>query len=186
MSELEPIDVPVSAIHIDLLEKSITLEGKSKAIGKLVFSSGTIIFQDLSGRPVEWANSAPAGASHADSPPDQPEPVEGLVVGSQERERAVTLTGRLKSKPREGRPDTRGNPTVWARLAVHEEGSEKAQLYSATFHRHTARIALGLNLDAAITVQGYPHFSDNPDRMPTLSVINIVSYPSKASQMESE
>jgi len=51
-----------------------------------------------------------------------------------------------------------------------------------TFHRHTARIALGLAADAQLTVEGYPHVSENPQRSDTFSVINIVAYPGKPSR----
>src|SRR5205809_507993 len=101
-------------------------------------------------------------------------------TGSKEKKEApLTLTGRLKTQPRDGRPDAKGNPTAWARLAVHEEGRDDAHLYSATFHRHTARIALSLTKDAQVTVQGYAHTSDDPRRMDTLSVVNLVAYPGK-------
>jgi hypothetical protein len=54
-------------------------------------------------------------------------------------------------------------------------------MYSATFHKHTAKIALALDADAAVTVQGYPHESDDPGsrRMDTLSVINLLDYPGR-------
>jgi len=107
--------------------------------------------------------------------------VEKLVGAPREKEPTITVTGRLKTEPREGRPDSRGNPTAWARLTAHEEGREDAHLYSATFHRHTAKIALGLEREAQITVQGYAHLSEDPGakRLDTISVVNILNYSGK-------
>src|SRR5947209_19863153 len=95
-----------------------------------------------------------------------------------ERDKPLTLQGKLKSKPRPGRPDSRGNPTAWARFAAHEEEQDGAHMYSATFHKHTAAIALSLDKDAQLTVQGYPHPVDDPGskRMDTLSVLHILQH----------
>ena len=61
------------------------------------------------------------------------------------------------------------------------EGSADAHLYGATFHRHTAAIALGLAAGTQITVEGYPHanWDRSGKRMDTLSVINLLAYPGK-------
>lgn len=161
---------PLTTIQIDLKERALSFVAESGSVTRLTFSPAGIVYellQDPQG--VRTAGSRVRGESAPDSP------------GENEREPTVTLTGRLKSKPREGRPDGRGLPTAWARLAVHEEGRSDAHLYSATFHRHTARIALSLDRDAPITIQGYPHPSDdlNGKRLDTFSVINIVHYPGK-------
>ncbi len=81
----------------------------------------------------------------------------------------VTLTGRLKTRPKPGKPDGRGNPTAWAMLAVHEEGSPTAKMLSITFHRHTARIATSLPQDAIITADGYLRKSTDPERADSYS-----------------
>jgi len=101
--------------------------------------------------------------------------------GVAEKERTLVLSGRLRSKPREGRPDSRGNATSWARFAAHEDDREGAHMFSATFHRHSARIALGLPAGAPLTVEGYSHDSGDPTgkRLDTLSVINLLDYPGK-------
>ena len=48
-----------------------------------------------------------------------------------------------------------------------------------TFHRHTANTALTLSTEAQITVQGYLRPSEDPQRMDSFSVFNLVNYPSK-------
>lgn len=60
-----------------------------------------------------------------------------------------------------------------------EDDRDTAHMYSATFHKHTTKIALKLAAESTITVQGYPHESDDPGskRMDTLSVINLLDYP---------
>jgi hypothetical protein len=93
--------------------------------------------------------------------------------------KTVTLTGKLKSKPQEGRLDRNQKPTAWARLAVHLEGEEQAKMFLASFHRHTRAIALGLSEGDQVTVEGYPRPSADPARMDSLSVFNIPAYPGK-------
>lgn len=102
-----------------------------------------------------------------------------IAEATSEKEHTVTLTGRLKSTPKPGRTDRSGKPTAWARVAVHDEGQDEPHLYLATFHRHTAPIALGLKAGAQITVEGYPHVSTDPKRSDTLSVITMPQYPGK-------
>ena len=64
---------------------------------------------------------------------------------------------------------------------------EGPYLYSATFHRHTAEIVLSLPKEAQITVQGYIHPSGDPTgkRMDTCPVINLLSYPGKPEEPQS-
>jgi len=54
-------------------------------------------------------------------------------------------------------------------------------VYLATFHRHTAAIALGLARNDQVTVEGYLHPASDPSgkRLDTFSVIAIHSYPGK-------
>lgn len=153
-AERESQPIPLSGIKINLSERSIIFEAEDKPIAKVSLAAEGLIFE-----------AAPSGSA------------EQLSSEQQEKEKTVTLSGRLKSLPREGKPDSRGNPTVYARFAAHEEGEAEARLYMATFHRNTVKIAVGLPRDAAIVVSGYPHKSDDPKRMDTFSVVNIVSYP---------
>jgi hypothetical protein len=98
---------------------------------------------------------------------------------AKEREKTITLSGKLKSKPQPGKNDRNNKPTAYADFAAHVEGEEKAHDYVATFHRHTRGIELRLPTEAQITVTGYPHPSNKPRRKDTFSVMNIVDYPGK-------
>jgi hypothetical protein len=98
---------------------------------------------------------------------------------AKEKEKTITLSGKLKSKAQPGKPDRSGKPTAYADFAAHVEGEENAHYYVATFHRHTREIALKLAKEAPITVTGYPHPSTSPKRTDTFSVVNIVEYPGK-------
>ncbi len=99
--------------------------------------------------------------------------------GGKEKLRPVTLTGRLKTRPKPGKPDGRGNPTAWAMLAVHEEGSPTARMLSTTFHRHTAPIATSLPQDAVITADGYLKKNPDPTKSDSYSVFRLINYPGK-------
>jgi hypothetical protein len=165
--------VQVTGIHVNLVDRSITLEANDQTIGRLSLTPMGLIFE---------AKPPPLPPAPLTSPVD--EAADSLSASSEEREPTVVLSGKLKSKPKEGRPDSRGNPTAWARLAVHDEGVDGAHLFGATFHRHTARIALGLSRDASLTVEAYVHANDEANRLDTLSVINILDYPGKASRPE--
>lgn len=165
--EQEGRAIALTAIQIDLANRSITFEAEHKPVARLSLGPEGIIFEALS-MPASAAPSPELPSSQEASP-------------SKEKEKTVILTGKLKAKPKEGKPDRRGRPTAYARLAAHEEGQEDPHLYLATFHRHTTKIALSLAKDAQLTVEGYPHLSGDPSgkRMDTLSVINIVQYPGK-------
>ena len=161
--------IPLTGVYIDLKNRSIELEDDQGVVARLTFaSSGTIFFHPAAG-----IQSPGSPAAEAQQPGKTTEPLE--------KEQTVTLTGRLKTQPKEGKPDSRGNPTAYARLAAHQEGQDEAHVYLATFHRHATPIALSLPKDAQVTVTGYPHPSNDPSgkRMDTFSVINLVSYPGK-------
>ena len=163
--------IPITAIHIDLKARCITFAAEEQTVAKLTLApEGVIFFQP--GHKLEHVEALPATI-------DPGQPVPEAESGVKETELRATVTGRLKVKPRPGRPDRSGKPTAFARFAAHEEGQDKAHDYIATFHRHTTRIALGLAKDAQITVDGYPHPSTSEKRLDTLSVINIVNYPGK-------
>jgi hypothetical protein len=170
--------IPVNGLLIDLEERSLTMLAKTEVLAKVTLSPSGIIFE---------SGATPPGESVAvpesTPPPVAPSATPASVETSAEKARTVTLNGRLKSKPREGRPDAQGKPTAWARFAAHEEDRDTAHIYSTTFHKHTAPIALGLDTDAPLTIQGYPHLHQQDDpgskRMDTLSVINLVDYPGK-------
>jgi hypothetical protein len=157
----------LKSIFIDLHAGVIELAG----------DDGTLIKLAVSRVPIETADVVPAEVSSETVTKGEPaQEADGDGTGKQ---KTVTLTGRLKSKPREGRPDGRGQATSWSKLACHEDGRDSAKMYSATFHRHTAAIALRLATDDLVTVQGYVRESPDPNRMDSLSVFNILAYPGK-------
>ena len=167
---------PVSGLVINLEERSVTLLSKREVLATVRLTPSGLIFEGRS-NPKPGTSIEPDATS--DTEPARSSPIE--QISSPEKGQTVTLAGKLKSKPRSGRPDSKGNPTAWARFAAHEEESENAHVYSATFHKHTAPIALGLDADASLVVQGYPHEYDDLEkkRMDTLSVINLIDYPGK-------
>ena len=65
---------------------------------------------------------------------------ENFVIARLSRQQPVVLTGRIKSRPRQGNPDSRGRPTAWARFAAHQEGRETAQWAIDTETRLTAEV----------------------------------------------
>src|SRR4051794_3127682 len=98
--------IPLSGVHLDLVERSITFEASHKPIAKVVFSSGTLYFQTPSEGRAEHpltGEQLPAGAlaPAEDSPLTDDVP----TAEARERETTIILSGRVKSKPREGRPD---------------------------------------------------------------------------------
>jgi hypothetical protein len=177
-AEIEGSGIPFTDIHINLTEQTITLKKEEAVVATLVFdgklpASGVIFFGNnqpgLSDSPfaeegaIQVSPAAPATGSDA----------------AKEREKTITLSGKLKSQPKSGKADRSGKPTAYADFAAHVEGEQDAHDYIATFHRHTRDIALKLPTEAQITVSGYPHASNSPKRKDTISVVNIVEYPGK-------
>lgn len=154
------IPITVTTIHIDLKERIVSFEHEGEEIAKVSFANEGVVF--VRGDQESLPASSETGPKAA-----------------KESEPRVVLTGRLKTKLREGRPDRNGRPTAYGKFAAHVEGEDQAQMYIATFHRHTTKIALSLPRDVQITVDGYPHESNSPKRLPTFSVINLVDYPGK-------
>jgi hypothetical protein len=179
--------VPLRKIHIDidLASRAVTFgfAAEGLPVTRLTLSPAGILYQliGLSARSDQPGDEPIA-------PPEAAVALAGEGLASDEAKGAakpkdltVALTGRLKSQPKEGRPDNQGHPTAYARFAAHEEGAESGHLYLATFHRASRRIALGLAADDQITVEGYPHPSDDPSgkRLDTLSVFRFLNYPGK-------
>jgi hypothetical protein len=168
---------PLKAIHV-IFE---AVDGRST---RLTFTPDGVLYRLLTSplitdRSVQKLISEPAAPSVVDVEDAALATTADDGSGHKEREPIVTVTGRLKNKPREGRPDRNGRPTAWTVLATHEEDSEQAKMYSATFHRHTTAIALNLAEGAQVTVQGYARASSDSSRMDSLSVFNIPHYPGK-------
>jgi hypothetical protein len=175
--EIEPTGIPFTEIHINLADQTITLKKEDEVVATLVFEG------KLPAAGVIFLGSQPQAL--LDSPFDEePEiPVSPTTPttseAAKEREKIVTLSGKLKSQSKPGRNDRSGNPTAYADFAAHVEGEEKAHYYKATFHRYTRQIALTLPKEAQITVTGYPHPRESDKSTDTFSVVRIVDYPGK-------
>jgi hypothetical protein len=98
---------------------------------------------------------------------------------AKERGPRIVVAGRLVSKPTEGRPDRKGNPTAWAKMEAEKEGRQGTHVYLASFYGRTTEIALSLDRDAEFTAHGYVRPSDDPNRLDTLSVVHLSEYPGK-------
>ena len=192
--EGNPSRVALTGIRLDLAARSVSFEAGEQVVGKLTLAPEGILFEahPSLGSILQAGESAAVVAGElldGETPatiPVEDGPEQGEQTARAEMEGRVTLAGRLKTKPREGKPDRRGNATAWARFAAHVEGEEGPHLYSATFHRHTAAIALSLDKDTPVTVDGYAHQSRDPagTRLDTLSVVNLVAYPGKGQRAE--
>ncbi len=171
--EQEPPPIPIHAIYFNLKERSLILEGADQNVIRLLLGSQGITYQVLR-IPTITDRSVDRLMGDAESPPT-------ASVEEREKDPVVTLSGRLRSTPKEGRLDRSGKPTAWARVAVHEASRSDAHVFLTTFHGRTAAIALGLEPESPITIQGYAHASADParKRLDTLSVINILNYPGK-------
>lgn len=160
----------LAGIHINLSEQVVTLEGEDGQTAQYSFAPAGVLFaakQEAQQLPAERAEPAALPAAESEN------------ATRQEKEAKTTLIGRLNGRPQEGRVDRSGKPTAWVRLAAHPVGEEDWGLYLATFHRHTARIALGLASGTPLTVEGYLHPRSSPTRMDSISVVNILDYEGK-------
>jgi hypothetical protein len=176
--EIESTGIPFTDIHINLTDQTITLKKEDEVVATLVFegklpAAGVIFFgnqpQPLLDSPFDEEPDIPVSPTAPASAAD----------AAKEREKTVTISGRLTSQPKPGKLDRSGKPTAYADFAAHVEGEKGAHDYIATFHRHTRQIALTLPIDAHITVNGYPHPSSKPRHKDTFSVVNILEYPGK-------
>src|SRR5581483_5542027 len=93
----------VVGCYLDLKACAITLIAADRRTFRLTFSPHGLAARLLSRDP-EIPHAPPGLITEAQKPP------------------TVTLTGKLKTKPKEGNPDGKGKPTAFALLAVHEEG----------------------------------------------------------------
>jgi hypothetical protein len=125
----------------------------------------------------------PASAVSAEAASPQPEPP-ATAAASKKADNQFLLTGRLKSKPQEGRPDGRAVPTAWARFAAHLDGDEEAWMLSTSFLRATRRIALSLAIGDQITVEGYINKNTDPEKMDRYNVFRFLNYPGKPARSQ--
>jgi hypothetical protein len=182
-TERQPVDLRLTGIHINLIDRIVTLQAEDGRKANLSFgeprpSPSAVEAPDEMADDNEnaWEEMMPpsevTSAPPADSRP-APEP--------RERQQTVTLIGSLVSLPEAGRLDRQGNPTVSSLFSTALDGTEDPTVYLATFHRSSAAIALGLKQGAQLKVEGYSHPSDPSRQLPNcLSVIAIHEYPGKA------
>ena len=101
--------VPLTSIYINLKQRCITFATEDQAT-KLTLAPEGVFYQLLQGAAITTRSvDRLVGEAEAEA---------GEVAGP-EKEPTITLSGKLKSKPRQGRADGSGNPTAWARLAAH-------------------------------------------------------------------
>ncbi len=163
--EAEKPVILVRSLHLDLEVKSLTVHTTDESTTRFTIAPQGVIFEHLPGASDRGSSTPQA------SPAQQPE------SAAAERERAITMTGKLKSMPREGRPDSANHPTAWGRFAAHEEtpeGVSRAHLYLATFHGETRAIALRLGIGTQLEVKGFPRPAQQQGKLDGFSVVDIV------------
>lgn len=169
----------VTGVSLDLEQRTLSFTAADRCLATLRLAPEGLIFES----PASSADKVVADTISTSEAQGDENSSQAPRLGSteSEKERAIVFQGKLKSKPIPGRPDARGNPTAWARFSAHDPDQDGAHLYSATFHRHTVNLALSMDKDTPLTVQGFPHERPNTDtrRLDTLSVINILDYPGK-------
>jgi hypothetical protein len=127
-------------------------------------------------------NPPPASApivANADSQPAAPEAATDDLAPEARRGKQRILKGRLKSTPRDGKTDSKGRPTAWAKFAAHDDETGGSMMLSTTFHNWTKDIALRLREEQQIVVQGYYRPNSIPNRLDGLSVFQFIEYPGK-------
>src|SRR5262245_46173354 len=100
--ESDVTGVRITGIRVNLVDRSIELESDQQPIAKLSLTQTGLLFE---------AKPSALPQSEAVTPVAEPAGSEpSLDSDEDEKERTAVLSGRLKSKPREGRSDSRGNP----------------------------------------------------------------------------
>ena len=110
--EKEAQPTPLSAIHIDIEKRSITLEAEEGTVGKLTFEASGIVFQ-----------SSPALLPSTQEVNVQLETAREATNGEppKERDQRIVVAGRPVTKPTEGHLVRKWHPTAGA---TREAGSE--------------------------------------------------------------
>jgi hypothetical protein len=169
-SEHVGASIPLTAIHIDLRERSISFEADGQTLARLHFIGETVLFEG----PPRILPEPPAPAS-------LPEPaVAALEEAGAEPERPVTLVAKLLTRPKFGRADDDAGRTASATVAVQEDGRSDPHLYVATFPRHTVQLARRLRPESHLILEGYPSASTDQRRpLDVFAVTDIIAYPGK-------
>src|SRR5947209_5639456 len=93
----------LTGIHLDLPTRTITLSSAEQVVVTFRLAPEGLVFTST-----DMPSSLPP--AKAPAPPDS---------SLAEKDKPQTLQGRLKSKPKQGRPDRNDKPTAWARFAAH-------------------------------------------------------------------
>jgi hypothetical protein len=132
---------------------------------------------------VSAAESEPQVQEENHSPPPAAEAVQAepeattTADRSGKKENQLILTGKLKTKPAEGRyPDKAGRPTATALFAANAPDREDAWMLSATFLRATVKVALALEKDDQITVEGFVNKNNDPTRNDYYSIYRFLHH----------
>jgi hypothetical protein len=181
MAEQQPDPQRLRSIKLDLEKRYLQVESSDATILRLSLTPQGIAWELLQPPTITTARAVDKLADAT----DEADQAETSTLGK-EKTPTQTFTGKVKGQVREGRPDSSGKKTAWARVAVHEEDQEQAKMLSVTFHRHTANLALALPAEAQITAQGYLRPSEDPTRMDSFYVFNLVNYPGKTSKSQDQ
>jgi hypothetical protein len=183
MTEKQPDPQRLRSIKLDLEKCYLQIESTEATILRLSLTPRGIAWELLQPPTITTARAVEHLVETAEA---QAEAESAAPAEDKEKPTVYTFTGKIKGQVREGRPDPQGKKTAWARFAVHEEGQEQARMLSADFRRHTANIALTLPADAQITASGYIRQSEDPSRMDTFYVFQLVNYPGKTPSQQDQ
>lgn len=181
MTEGQPNPQRLKSIKLDLEKRYLQIESTDAVAIRLSLTPQGIAWELLQPPTITTARAVDRLIETAEA---QPVAEAAIPTEGKEKSTIYTYTGKIKGQVREGRPDPQGKKTAWARFAVHEEGQEEARMLSADFRRHTANLALSLPADAQITAQGYIRLSEDPKRMDSYYIFNLVNYPGKPPKQE--
>src|SRR5215213_173085 len=184
MSQEQESQTKLRSIHIDLEERYIETQARDGTLLRFSYNSEGIFLSLLQTGSLEAAARQLLMTSQPEAEPAQAETVDQVnepAPTHREKSAPLVIPGKLHSKPVEGRPDGKGNPTAWGKILGHLKDHQGAVLISSTFHGRTRAIALGLSEGDSITAQGYYHPVSNPDerRLPTFSIHHLIAYPGK-------
>src|SRR5438105_1930153 len=111
MSNKEILPLLIRAIHLDLEQRLLTFVTDDQSLIRLTYSPAGL----------EYELTSTSLASTKD--------VEEVQAERREPQPLLTLSGRLLSQPRSGRPDSKGKATAWAHFLTRDEGDPGGHRY---------------------------------------------------------